>query len=486
MKTPARWLVRIGCAALLLLDAASARAAEGRLDRWTVVGLRAAGEPEIREEVAVLRGALSLELSARGSGVVRDEEQTGLRLGLRGASLRSVRDRIDAAELYFFQLELGVARENLEQALEELGHASGIPEAWERTRAARMLLGMIHLASRDEAGKRLAAEQFAAVARIQPRWSPADASYPAEVVELYAEQRRLLDAGERGLLRVACEPACAGGHVFLDSFPVAVPGEAIALSPGRYRVVVTDRFENPQRRSLLHEVVVRPGDESRVTVDLAVEGSLSAEEGPGLGAARGTAPRRQAVEQVARRLGSDFVLALQAAEDGGWLAWVVDADGRIRRELALPPGAPGGVESIAHLALTDAMPGALAPVASVGQPLVAERGSVEAAAPATRADPVWTAARWGTGGTAVLAGALGLYLHLDGKARDEALRGQLRSWGGVAPSERAARATRSESDAIQSQARWGTGLLVGAGVLSATAITLFLLDPEAPEAAVRW
>src|SRR5690606_37183767 len=109
------------------------------------------------------------------------------------------------------------------------------------------------------------------------------------------------------------------------------------------------------------------------------------------------------------------------------------------------------------------------------------------AAPAPAERPIaWQAAKWGAAGGAVLAAALGLGLHVDAADRDATLRSRLGSWNGVVPTSNAARAVRSEADAIAAEANWGTGLLVGAGFLAATAATLFLLEPEAPAPAVQW
>ena len=472
--------------AFLLLPAA-ARAQQGaKLESWSVVGMRDEAASDLGAELAALRGALSLELSARGRGVVRDEEETRLRLGAAGTDLRAVRDRIDAAELYFFQLELDVARTNLEQALAALVHASGLPRAWEHTRDARMLLGMVHLAERTQESRRRAIEQFAAVARVQPAWSPADASYPAEVIELYAEARDSLPPAT-GTLRAVCAPACPGGQVFVDTFPAGAPGQPIALAPGSYRVVVADRADAPRRRSLLREIEVA-GGETEVRVDLPSESPLVGREGTALELPADAGVRRQAAAQLAQRLGTDFTLVLLASTPTGRAGWLVDAQGRVVREMALAKHGDDAAVELAQLATSDALPSAPAQAASASgsrPPAVETRAN--AAPPAVDRTPAgWQVARWATVGGAVLAASAGAWVHLDAAHRDDAMRTSLERSGGVLPSDAVARATRAEADAIRSQERLGNGLLLGAGVLTATAVTLFFLDFGEVEPAVHW
>lgn len=470
---------------LLAVTAAADERAGKPLESWTVVGIRDEASPDLGDEIATLRGALSLELSARGRGVVRDEDATRLRLGAPGADLRPIRDRIDAAELYYFQLELEIARSNLEQALAELGHASGIPAAWEHTREARMLLAMIQLARRTPEGDRLADEQLTAVARVQPDWNPAQASYPADVIERFADARRSLDA-PRGTLRALCAPACPGGHVYVDTFPVAAAGEAIELPPGRYRVVVTDEFESPRRRSLVRDVEVRAGVETGLQVDLAVEGRLVAQEGTALVVAADEATRRQAAAQIAKRLGADFTLVLLATAQGDREGWLVDGGGQVVREMALTGSSDEAAVQLARLAVSDAVPAARPAVASVGAPVVATRVESPAATGRGGIPAGWTAVRWTSAGGAILATSLGLYFRIDAANRHDALAEQIDGWGGVLPSEGAARTARTEADAIRSQEQLGNGVLIGAGVFAATALTLFLLDFEETEPVVRW
>lgn len=470
-------------------------AAEARLESWSLAAMHAEEEADLSQELADLRGALAIELSGRGKGVLRDPGWSQLRLGLPDADLRTVSARIDAAELYYFQLELELARSNLEQALDELGHAAGIPEAWERTRVARMLLAMVHLARRTPDSRTRALEQLIRVARIQPGWSPSLASYPAEVNELYAEAQRRLEARGKGRLRVGCEPACPGGQVYVDSYPLAAPGEAIELPPGRYRVAVTDRFEDPRHRSLLREVEVTVGAESRVTVDLEREGKLLIRPGPVVIVPRDLRARRLAAEQVAQRLGTDRILILQLGEEGERLAWLLDGGGAILREIRSPPGAdaPG---RIARLATSEAIPGEGVPVAALAGGEGASVAALQdAVVPTVESGPVpaeangfptWRTATWSTAGAALLAGSVGLYLRLDADDREEALRADLAGRNGVYSSVELARRARAEAAAIRDQARWGNGLLWTAGILSATAVALYLLDLDAPEPAIRW
>jgi len=478
VKTLAPWM------AFLALVVAAPAAAQHRIDEWTVVGLRSEVEPPLAEEVATLRGALNLELSARGSGVVQDEPFTLLRLGTPDRDLRSIRDAIDAAELYYFQLELELARTHLEQALAELAHASGINKAWDRTRFARMLLGMVHLAGRSPDARIRAEEQFAAIARLQPTWTPSASSYPEEVLELYAEVRRRIEETERGLLRISCDPACPGGHVFSDAYPIGTPGEAVPLAPGLYRIVVADRFDNPER-SVAKEIEIRAGEETRLEIDLASQDRLAVEPGPVVLAPREEEARRRVAAQVARRAETEWSLVLQRGSGGATLGWVVDGEGVIRREVQIPPGDKEPLLALAHRALaTDLVPVPAPASASAAPADAAAETQVEAPPPAPSG--LWSVSKWSSTGAAVVAAAAGIYLRIDAADREEALQRKLAAWGGVVPTGEAARAARTEAGAIATRSDWGTGLLVGAGVLGATAATLFLLESDAPEPVIRW
>jgi len=489
--------MRIAAAAILafVATAAAPGARAERLEAWAVVGLRA-GDPSgaLRDEVADLRGALLLELSARGGGTVLDEEASRLRLGIAG-DLRVAREALEAAELYYFQLDLAAARANLERALDALAWGSGIPDAWEKTRDARMLLAMVHLASDAPERRERALRQLEAVVRVDSDWTPAASAWPDEILALHDEARARLAAGGTGNLTVRCVRGCGGGTVFVDGRPLGAPDAPLALPAGRYRVVLADRAERPDRTSLAREVDVVAGQDVVFAIDLEAEGRLRLEEGPVVLAASDERRWRDAASLVARRAATEFTLVLlEAAPEAGRRAWLLDATGAIRADLSVDAAAEAPLRELARRALA-AKPAPAAPEAIVAALLAppAERDSNTAASAATEAAPApaerpiaWQAAKWGAAGGAVLAAALGLGLHVDAADRDATLRSRLGSWNGVVPTSNAARAVRSEADAIAAEANWGTGLLVGAGFLAATAATLFLLEPEAPAPAVQW
>lgn len=457
--------------AILLLLPQLAAAGEGEL--WSVVGLRSPRDPPMQEAVATLRGALALELAARGGGRVLGEEETRARLGLGGESLRAVREKVDAAELYYFQLELGLARTNLEEALEALAHCSGVPEAWERTRVARLLLGMVHLAAGTEEGRALASAQFELLARLQPAVELSPSIYPAEVVALYEEARRRVAGSKSGTLRVLCTGECAGGQVWVDTLPMGVPGESIELAAGRYRVLATDRFEGPQIRSLLREIEIRPGEETLVRIDLELEGAVSGNDGPSL-LLRDVAVPEAGARLLAAHVGTDRALALSLVA-GGFDAHVVGPGDelRVHRVLLEPDDTQAAALSrLARLVLGGGLVASLPGAAPMPAEAWVAGGRPEPAAP----KPWLGWARWSSAGAAVLAAGAGTWLRLDAASREDELAAQLRRWGGTYPDATAARRGAGELRSIASTADWGTGLLVGAGVAAATSLTLFLLD----------
>lgn len=469
---------------VLLLSAAllvPAFASAEPLEAWTVAALGEDGEAPTNEEVAALRGALTLELSARGRGTVLDPALTRLRWGAE-ADLPSVRELLDTAELYYFQLELEAARRFLDQAIFELPSASGKAEAWEWMRDARMLRAMIHLAAGDEGAEERAQGEFAAIVRVDPAWRPPDTDWPPQALELYDRVRRSEQVRQAGRVRVDCSSDCAGASVFADGRRIGAPAQVIALPPGRYRVVVADGADNPSRRSLVRDVEIEAGREVVLSVDLGTEARLA--EGTTVLASMDPQERRARASLAARHAGGDFLLLLHHDEAGQAQAWVLDADGRLRGSFRPEEGSADAHASIA----TQVAQADLAAPAPDAKPEVSPAYVEDIPSRDTgTSSPGLQAARWGTLGAALVAGGLGTWMHVDAAQRDSRLGERLNEWNGALPTERAAAAARTEADAIVAQQAWGTGLLVGAGTLGVTALVLFLVDGESEAApTIRW
>lgn len=470
-----------------------AGAASQTEETWAVMGVRHRHGPSMKEIVAQVRGAVALELSARESGLVLDDEETRSRFGLGSSSLREIRSKVDAAELYYFQLELGLARDNLERALLELSYVAGVPDAWERGRVAKMLLGMVHLAEGGVDGRSRAFQQFEEVARIRPELLPSELIHPPDVLALYREARTRVESLPRGRLRVVCGGGCPTGQVWVDSLPMGVPGEAIDLPAGRYGVLLTDRFEKPRAISWLRQVEVVGGEEKVVHVDLSLESAIRGGEGPSFLVDGGGAIEPGALRTLAERVDADRLMVVEAVA-GGFEAGVVDRSGRIERFSVTVQEKESQQDALGRL---------VRKAFSGPEPLPAV---VHVAAAATDGGEVWLEGRghealpgsggqwmgwgkWSAAGFAIVSAGVGTVLKIDADKREAEHRRQWELWGGMYPSEPVARQGRREWRGIQRSADWGTGLLITAGVAAVAGATLFWLDggrETAGQPSIEW
>lgn len=461
--------------------AVSMEGASGREETWAVIGLRQRHGPSMKENVALLRGALALELSGRERGQILDDEETRSRFGLGSSSLREIRAKVDAAELYYFQLELGLARDNLERALVELSYVAGAPDAWERSRVAKMLLGMVHLAEGGVGARSRALERFEEVARIRPDLLPSEFVHPPEVLDLYREARQRVETLPRGRLRVVCGAGCQGGQVWVDSLPMGVPGEAIELPVGRYAVLLTDRFEKPRAISWLRHVRLDAEGETIVHVDLSLEAAIRGADGPSLLVDKDAPLPPGALQTLAARVDVDKLLVLEAG-DGGFQARVVERSGHIQ-PLAVSAEVRESQEDVLARLARMAIGGPAVPVvASVGDAGAdASPQWAEAQTEVESAPPDWLVwGKWSSAGAAVATAGVGVALKVDANRRETAFLSRWNGWGRMYPTESIARKGRREVRSIQRSSDWGTGLLVAAGAAAVTGATLFWLDAGRP------
>ncbi|HWV38772.1 MAG TPA: hypothetical protein VN033_09890 [Vulgatibacter sp.] len=483
IRPAGRRLIGIVAFSLVALWSGTAPAAE---ETWAVVGVRTSEDQGMRESVETLRGLLD--------GDRRDvlgEAETRVSLGLEAVDLDAIQRRIEGAELYWFQLELASARENLEQALRALSSHVG-PRAAERDRLTRLLLAEIHLAQADAEAETRAAEAIEPIARLRPGEAPDPRGYSPELVALFERVRADVARMPVGWLRVECEAACPGSQVWIESAPRGAPGERIELPAGRYRVQVGDRFDEGGARSLPRIVAVDPGQELELRVDLALESAADPADGPSF-AISGGSPRDAARRLAGARLPlSRLVILWMDADDRetrSFALLVEPGTGRILHEVS-SSGRPR--EALVRLAAR-LLEGPSAPVAAgpdeveaiggtpLDRPLVAGDEREEARLEADRLlamDPepaAWVApTKWTAIGLAVAAATAGVWLRLDAVSREEALLDSARS--GSFRSVADGRASTREAASIRSQADLGTGLLVGAGVAAASAIVLHLVE----------
>jgi hypothetical protein len=458
--------------ALLVALVAAAAPVSPPAGEWAVVGLKGRDAAPVGETVALARGALALALGEAGR--VLGPEETRARLGLPPRDLAGARERLDAAELYYFQLELAAARRGVVEAIEALVRAGGAPEAWEWLRVARLLLASIDLAPGTPAAREAARDDLLPLVRVRRGDRPGEKAYPAELLALFDEAARAAAAAPRGTLRVRCQPACAGAHVWVDAASADGVGTPIVLPAGTYHVVVTDSFDRPRLRSLTREVEVKADAETTVEVDLAAEGALDAGDGPSLyappeaalaavtgTARRGLAERLVAVWSTGAGEGRRLHLAVARAPGGR-----VERQAQIRLDVGAEPVA---VERLVRFAAS----GELGPgVEDASVPAPALAAAAPAAVPAA-GWKTWT--KWSAAAAALGLGATGAWLAFDAEDREDRLQARVDGWGGAVPIGYRD-AVMAEHDAIGSRRDLGVGLLVGAGVASVVATTFFLLD----------
>jgi len=508
------WLISC-CLVQLALAAAGPARADCAEVRWAVVGLSAEERQPMGERVALLREALAAELKRVGSDDLLPEEEVGRRLGLQLHDASYAEAQLEAAELFYFQYQFPSAEESLHKAIETLATRVDARAAT-RSRAARFLLGAVHLGVGGPEALERARAAIEPLVRIAPEHRPDPRAYPAELIQLFDDLRDELASQPKGRLRVRREDGGAG-HVWVDAQPLGAVGSEILLPPGRYRVLVADAAVNPSRLSFLHEVEVRPGEESSLWLDLRWESSADPRDGPSF-AWVNERTRVVAASRLSAQLApSPLVLlwedaaslhaALYDREQGELIhATSAQKGGEVPAIFAtLARGLIGGVaaaaagEGEAASAPMAAQEERRPPPPDAEAPAAPEDpGDRFAEAPRPRAEEVrelelrlderlreepqaqelrWIEpTKWATAGAAVIAAAVGIWVHADAAAQQRELNAWAREQGGVATSVEEGRAAARRSSSIRSQSQLGNGFLVGAGVAGVTSLVLFYLD----------
>ena len=423
---------------------------------WAFVGLAHPDEPAPAGELQAALRAFSRELPSGDRALPLAE--VAERLGGPPVDRGGIEEALAEAELLFFQMEYEAARRKLEEALAALERDRGeIP--FERRRDARLLLALVLLegvGDRDAAGRVLAP-----LAAIHVLPESVRRSAPRPLVELWDEVRAAASARAEGWLFVDCT-GCHGGEVWLEGIPVGTTQQSIALPPGRYALVLRGLAGKEDLRSLVHDVRIRPGEETRLTVALAAEASVAA----GAAACVQASRLDDAVDharRLASRVGADRLLAWRFEADAVRV-WSFGPGGERLGQWSHPVQAEVLEAALAELAREILVP---------AMPAEEEALQLQAQVPAV-VEPSWQpVARWGSLGATVVLAAVGTWLALEAdSARSdlEALQAGRRSYASVEDARRASRL----AEAVESRQTWSAVLLTGAAAGAVGTVYFFV------------
>jgi hypothetical protein len=369
---------------------------------------------------------------------------------------------ITEAELLFFQLEHDAAKRKLEQALAAFERDRGeIP--FELGRDLRLLLALILLEGTGE--REEAARILAPLASLHVLPDPIREASPRAVVQLWDEVRAAASARAEGWLVVDCT-GCHGGEVWLEGLPVGTTQQSIALAPGRYTLVLRGLAGSEARRSLAHEVRIRPGEETRLSIALAAESSVAAGASTHVQAAK----EDDAVEHarnLSNRVGADRLLAWRFDGEAAWV-WAFGPSGERMGSWSRKLGG-GSLESALRDLAEEILRAEPAPSSMDGGLTLGADAFVQ-----REAEPSWRPlAKWGSVGAAVAFTAVAAWLTLEANsARSDldALAAGPRSYATVEDARRASRL----ADTIDDRRTWSAVFWTGAAAGALGALYFFL------------
>ncbi len=471
---------------------------------WVVVGLRGPEDALIAADVEELRRALAVELGPNGSAQVLPAPVILSRLGASSAPVSALLTRISDAEGAYQQFSLDAAREKFQAGIQELAMAAGEPSVWEASKTAHVLLAMVYLAAQERDATAHARGELEDILRVAPDFKASGYSSDPMFLALAKKAEERVRRVPKGALRVAVEPPRPEVQVWVDTAPRG-PTERIELPAGTYRVRVTDE-STPRLRSFTHLVTVTAGQETRLTVNLDIEGSLDSGGGPAFVLPSMLGLRSLLPSVLGGRLGSGKMVFLWLDGQKNLRLAIGDASaGRLERAVAVPnPDPSSRMATLANLA-SYAVSGKLAPGLTEVVPMFSEVRLPappaddmrrRTSAPTALTDP--TPARlsvmplpeggsdgrgrgpglriggWVTASVGLVAAALGIGLVVHTAGARSALDGQFMPAGVVPYASQVDYA--SQRRGLASVDQWGVGLMIGAGVAAAVSATLFLLD----------
>ncbi len=444
----------------LIFNTATHAAEDSR--SWTALGFREPDGPPISQLLAEFRKSLAMQIDYSQSIQVRSESETKALLGLSSQSAAVLVGRVRNAERSYQKYALDVARKDFEAVLQELPFAGGEPGVWEAAKIAHLLLAMIHLEEQNGQEEAKARSQLDAILRFESEFAASDAPDDPRIRKLLHQSREQLANLRKGTLRVTCKPGCRDGFVWVNAAPSErVDRSPISLPVGTYQVRVTDRVNSPFLKSFTRKVVITPGTETRLEVDLEAEGAADTEGGPAFLVARQTTPRVRAVQAISNTLKSGRLAILWLEGDYPrqelHMAVVDGASAKVERRafVTLKP------ESNSSLVCEDLARYAISGIANrnviVTNPVLSPKEELEIPS-SGNVSRILNPAAWTVTGGALALGTAGIV---------------------VAATK--ASGNRSKVD---------TGLLIGAGACAATAIVLHIADwmasrPSTPQSPSR-
>ena len=181
-------------------------------------------------------------------------------------SLAEIDRQLDSARTLFYGGQGDRALELVDRALEELERASPETRPWASTANALVLKALI---ARGAEKPKEANEAFKQIARIDPAFKLDPDAYPPSVVSAFEATKKELARARKTMVLLRAESGEA--TIFIDGRPMGTSPLKVELIQGSYRVALVQG----SAVSFPHRLEA-PRD-SKVNVDLAFEGSVSAQ-----------------------------------------------------------------------------------------------------------------------------------------------------------------------------------------------------------------
>jgi len=247
-----------------------------------MVAMLALGGPAVASEKALVLGAGDCrdgvllgsvrDFQDLSRGLLRGDlvEHEDVLAAVRPQPIRSLDDlarQVETARSLLFNSQNERALEVVNDALAGLERASPQVGPWATTANALMLSAQVQ---KNLEHTKLMNEAFRRILRVEPSYHGDTDAWPPSTIRALEAVRKELQRSKKGLLQVT-SLGKQGASVFVDGREVGKTPLRLELSQGTYRVSVLakDVVSFPR--------VVNLGREESVQVDLAFEGSLSAQ-----------------------------------------------------------------------------------------------------------------------------------------------------------------------------------------------------------------